>query len=272
MLFLEKHPQYLFRIDVRPEFINDLANADEAATELLIRGKTKNLERLRSFSILEKLWIYTVNQREFDTIMSLVNPKMLYIYEMRVDDLSLLENQTNVEVMALEWNTKAAHLWDLSQNVSLKALSITDFSKLNDISPIQNSKSLELLDLAGGIWNTLKLDTLEPLQKLSQLKFLGLSNIKVQTESLEPISHLKELQELSISNQFPTEEYARLSIALPITHCDKFQPYVKMDDPINEKDVMVVGKRKPFLNSQTDGKRLQKYEAQFTAFQAKYQL
>ncbi len=165
-----------------------------------LSGKTKNLERLRSFTNLEKLWIYTVNQHEMDTILRVVNPKMLYIYEMRVSDLSLLENQTNVEVMALEWNTKATQLWDLSKNVSLKALSITDFSKLNYISPLQYNKSIEILDLAGGIWNRLKLDTLEPLQYLQQLKYLGLSNIKVQTESLEPVSHLKGLQELSISN------------------------------------------------------------------------
>ena len=121
----KNHPQYIFRIDKRPEFVNDLADVDENSTELLIRGKTKNFERLKSFSNLTKLWIYTVNQKEFNTILSLVNPKMLHIYE-----LSFLEN---VEVLALEWNTKAQSLWDLSKNTSLKSLSITDFSKLNDI-------------------------------------------------------------------------------------------------------------------------------------------
>lgn len=40
--------------------------------------------------------------------------------------------------------------------------------------------------------------------------------------------------------------------------------------PIDDKDVMVVGKRKPFLNSKVDVKRLQKYEEQFKEFQSDF--
>jgi len=270
MSFLKEHPQYIFRIDERPQFVNDLADVNESSTELLIRGKTKNIERLKSFSNLTKLWIYTVNQNEFDTILSLVNPKMLHIYELRVDNLSIISSLKEVEVLALEWNTKAKSLWDLSKNTSLKSLSITDFSKLTDINPLQKNTSLELLQLSGGIWNSLNLNTLQPLRYLKNLKFLGLSNIRVKDESLEPISDLKGLQELEISNQFPTEEYARLSVTLPNTKCDCFKPYIFLSSPIEDKEVMVVGKRKPFLNSKVAVKKLQKYEEQFKAYQEKY--
>ncbi|RSD28615.1 leucine-rich repeat domain-containing protein [Mesobacillus subterraneus] len=267
---LKNHPQFIFRIDERPEFVNDLADVDVHSTELLIRGKTKNIEKLKSFSKLTKLWIYTVNQNEFNTILSLVNPKMLYVYEMRVHDLSIISTLENLEVLALEWNTKTLSLWDVSKNTSLKALSIVDFSKLNDISPLQES-SLELLQLSGGIWNSLNLHTLHPLRYLKDLKYLGLTNLKVKDESLEPIAELTGLKELEISNQFPTEEYARLSVALPNTQCDYFRPYIFLSDPIDEKDVMVIGKRKPFLNSKADVKKLHKYEEQFKAFQEKFQ-
>ena len=33
------------------------------------------------------------------------------------------------------------------------------------------------------------------------------------------------------------------------TKCDKFKAYLYLPSPVGEKDVMVVGKRKPFLNS-----------------------
>lgn len=266
----KEHPQYIFRIGTRPQLADDLSNVDVSSTELFIRGKTKNIERLKSFSNLKKLWIYTVNQKEFNTILNLVNPKMLYIYEMRVEDLSVIASLTNVEILALEWNTKANNLWNLSNNTSLKFLSIKHFPKLNDISPLQNSKSLELLDLSGGNWNSLKLNRLQPLKYLNNLKYLGLSNIKVQDESLKPISELKGLQELEVANQFPTEEYAMLSVALPNTKCDYFKPYIYLHSPIDGKDIMVIGKRKPFLNSKVDVKRLQKYEEQFKEFQRKY--
>lgn len=269
-MFLNEHPQYIFRIDERPPFIDDLLEIDETTTEILIRGKTKNLDKLKYFSNLKKLWIYTVNQNEFNTILSLVNPKMLFIYELRAKDLSIIGSLKDMEVLALEWNTKAENLWDISNNTSLKSLSISDFSKLNDISLLEKGISLELLDLSGGVWNSLNLSTLHPLRYLKNLKYLGLSNIRVRDESLEPIAELKGLMELEISNQFPTEEYARLSISLPNTKCDYFQPYISLKNPIDEKDVMVIGKRKPFLNTKVDTKRLQKYEEQFKVFQEKY--
>jgi hypothetical protein len=52
MLFLKEHPHYIFRIDERPQFIDDLVDVDVSSTELLIQGKTKNIERLKSFSNL----------------------------------------------------------------------------------------------------------------------------------------------------------------------------------------------------------------------------
>lgn len=269
-MFFEEHPEFIFRIGERPQFTDDLADVDISSTELLIRGKSKNIERLKLFSNLTKLWIYTVNQKEINAILNLVNPKLLHIYEMRVEDLSVISSLTNVEVLGLEWNTKANSLWDLTNNTSLKSLSIKDFSKLNDISPLQNNKSLEILDLSGGISNSLKLNSLEPLRSISNLKYLGLSNIKVLDESLQPISEIKGLQELDISNQFPTEEYAKLSVKLPNTKCNHFQPYINLTSPLGDKDVMVVGKRKPFLNSKVDVKRLQKYEEQFKALQRNY--
>jgi Leucine-rich repeat (LRR) protein len=154
---------------------------------------------------------------------------------MRVEDLSSLELLSNTERIYLCWNTKASKLWDLSKNANLKSLSIEDFKRLNDLEPLQYCRTLEELRLSGGIWNTLKLDTLEPLKKLTNLRYLSLTNIRVKDESLEPLTHLSKLEELIISNQFPAEEYARLSVALPHTKCDYFRPYVKLNNPIEGK-------------------------------------
>ncbi|EJR54011.1 hypothetical protein IIM_02268 [Bacillus cereus VD107] len=111
---------------------------------------------------------------------------------------------------------------------------------------------------------------MEPLKHLSNLKYLFLSNINAKDESLEPVSQLTVLQELVISNQFPTEEYARLSVTLPNTQCEYFRPFIHLSSPIDDKDIMVIGKRKQFLNSKVDMKRLKKYEEQFKLLQDKY--
>lgn len=267
---LIKDPELIFCINERPQFTDDLNGLDVTLTELVIRGKTKNLDKLKFFTELEKLWIYTVNQKEFEVILDLVDPKMLYIYEMRVEDLSLISTLKKVEILAFTWNTKAKNLWDITKNPLLKSLFIEDFSKLSNLSSLNNNLKLEYLNLSGGMWNSLKLDNLKDLSNLNNLRYLGLSNIKTKDESLEPIAFLKNLQVLEISNQFPTEEYARLSVLLPNTKCDYFRPYIVLPDPIDDKDIMVTGKRKPFLNSKDDAKRIQKYKDQFEEFQIKY--
>lgn len=270
MKYLDKDPQYLFRIDARPAEIENLNDIDQDSEEIWIYGKTKGIELLASFSNLKKLWIYSVNQQEFDQILSQVNPEMLYIYNMRVENLSLLSNLTNLQTLSLEWNTKALSLWNVSKNTRLNALSIEGFSKIRDIEPLMQAKKVEYLNLQGDHNNKLRIKTLEPLKHLHKLRYLGLSFIKVEDESLKPISNLKGLKVLAISNQFPTDEYAKLSVDLPETKCSKFFAYERLYQAISGMNIMVVGKRKPYLNLQKDAEKVKKYENQFKEMQEAY--
>ena len=85
----------------------------------------------------------------------------------------------------------------------------------------------------------------------------------VSEDGLRPIEVLKDLKELWLSNQFETIDYAYLSVKLPNTKCDSFKPYIKYDKPIGDRDTMITGKRKPFLNSLNDRTKIEKYERDF---------
>ena len=102
---------------------------------------------------------------------------------------------------------------------------------------------------------------------MTQLEYLRLTNIKVADESLEPISHLRNLKKLEVSNQFPTKEYAYLSVKLTETECSMFRPSHEVEiKDANGKlvyDRMIIGKRKPFLLSTKDQNRIEKYEKEF---------
>lgn len=267
MNHVHKSPQYLFRADIQPDLIEDLTSMDQNAEELFIHGKTKGIHLLVSFSRLTKLWVHSVNQKEFNQILGQVNPKMLYVYEMRVEDLSLLSNLSNLQTLGLEWNTKATRLWDLSKNTNLKALTIRGFSKLREVQILAQAQEIQLLELEGDESHSLQLENLEPLKHLHHLVYLGLSNIKVLDDSLWPISELRGLKELVISNQFPTEEFAKLSAALPNTKCDKFSAFLRLPPLADGSDIMVVGKSKPFLNSKKDIAKVKKYEESFRRLQ-----
>ncbi len=114
------------------------------------------------------------------------------------------------------------------------------------------------------MWSTFKPDTLKPLENLDKLWGLSLKAIRVGDQSLEPVANLKQLRYLELSNQFPTEEYARLSVALPDTECTHFAPYVDFfPDKDGTKQVMVTGKGKPVLSLPKDSARLERYVQRF---------
>lgn len=258
----------MFPIGEQPHILKDLVEINDDVQELAISGKTKNIELLGKLKIRD-LWIFAVNQKQFDKIMTYVNPEVLYVYEMRVENLSKLQEMSNLRALYLCWNTKNTNLWDLRYNKNLSYLLIEDFSKLEDLTPIKDGKNLEGLFLGGAIMKTLNVKTLEPIGDLVRLNELTLMNIKVNDRSLEPLMNLKRLKKLNLSNQFPMEEYAKLSVVLQNTECEFFKPYVRTDS-IGGKDIMMIGRKRPFLNSKTDFEKIRKYEQEFKKIQEEF--
>lgn len=251
-------------------YANDLADIPRSAVDLAITGMTKNLHLLREWPAIERLWLLGVNQREWDAIAPEINPRMLMVYQMRVADLSLLGAMSRLEELCLNWNTKALSLAGLEHLQGLKTLAIYDFPKLQSLTPLSALAALKVLDLQGGMWKPLKLENLVPLGVLTGLEQLRLVNLKVEGGGLDALCSLRALRKLVVSNQFPTEAYAHLSVCLPDVECSMFRPYITLGSPIGGKDVMVVGKGKPFLNAADDAAKLRKYCAEFEAHQAAY--
>ncbi len=258
----------MFPIGEQPNIRKDLVGINNDVKELAISGKTKNIELLGELKIKE-LWVFAVNQKQFDKIMMHVNPELLYVYEMRVENLSILQMMSNLRALYLCWNTKNTDLWDFSYNKNLSYLLIEDFSKLEDLTPIKDGQNLEGLYLGGGIVKALNVKTLKPISNLLKLSDLTLMNIKVKDRSLEPLMNLKRLKKLNLSNQFPMEEYAKLSVVLHNTECEFFKPYVRMEST-EGKDIMMIGRKRPFLNSKTDVEKIKKYEQEFKNTQEEF--
>jgi len=132
---------------------------------------------------------------------------------------------------------------------------------------LEFATQIKSLSLDGGMDKKMKVDTLKPISKLSQLEYLRLTNISVKDNALQPIEKLTNLKILELSNQFPTKEYANLAIKLENTECSMFQPYHKVKIKGNNGeivyDTMIIGKRKPFLLSTKDQTRIEKYIMEF---------
>ncbi|PQB04342.1 internalin [Aureitalea marina] len=261
------------RFENKPGFTSDLADFDNSKMELHIRADVKNRKLLSELNI-EKLWLIGAKEKDIEQIFSLHQPKYVSLYQLLAKDLSCLENLNKCETLITEWNTKATELWNIESNPNLRKLAIRDYSKISDLSELERATQLKSLSLDGGLNKELKVDSLKPLANLTQLEYLRLTSIKVVDESLDPISHLRNLKTLELSNQFPTQEYAKLSVKLTQTECSMFRPYqeveIKDENGNLIYDRMITGKRKPFLLSAKDQARIEKYEKEFEKLKNNY--
>ncbi len=183
-------------------------------------------------------------------------------------DLTILETLEKAETIILYRSTKATTLWDVSKNKGLRTLEITDFSKIEEIDQLSRAKHIDNLILGGGVGGKpIKLKSLKPLSTLTNLKYLSLTNLRVEDDSLQPLGHLKNLERLELANRFETKEYAWLATRLPNTKCRMFQATnsCKITDSYDRllSDTMITGRRKPFLLSTKDHVKIDKYVKDF---------
>jgi len=259
-----------FKKPLPPDIVEDLANLPAAPARLAVGAETRNLNRLAEWRDFEALWFYSVKDARLAELLPRVAPRYLSIVGFKAADLAFLPALSRLEALELGHNTRLEDLSDLNRFPSLRLLSLLSCPKVRDIAPIGNLTKLEILDLGGGMWDKFRAATLAPLGRLENLRFVALKAIRIEDESLEPLAGLDRLERLELSNQFPTQEYARLSVALPRADCEMFQPYTEANIGRKQRTVMVTGKRKPFLTLPDDEEKLERYVARFQAMQEKF--
>ncbi len=250
--------------------LDNLVGLSRQATQVAIYGGAWAVERLAECKRIRELWISKVTDQTLAPILEACRPDLLttlLIRQMRVDDLSPLAKFDRLEVLALDRNTKTRDISFLENLPRLRHLWLEDFTGEPDIAPLATCTHLESLALvAFGYGRRWRASDLQPLSALRALQYLRLTNVTAGDRSLAPLAKLRNLRELDISNIYPTEEYARLSVALPNTHCLLFQAYVDLTPEGLPGQMMVVGKGKPVLDKE-DRLLLRNYEREFEEYQ-----
>jgi len=194
----------------------------------------------------------------------------------RVDDLSPLEDLGHIESIEWFWNIKATDLWDFSKNKKLHYLYFRDFQNVKSVEKMSASLSLTEVEISGGMWKKSQLESLGPLSAIDSLKSLAIST-KVADGKAEPLTKMSKLEELYLpTNLFTTNQYAWLAAKIGNrVKCEELFPYRKVKFPERNRDgklldVIVVGKRKPILDSALDHDRLMKYVKKFNDLVQEY--
>ena len=187
----------------------------------------------------------------------------------RIADLSPLEELPDLQLVAFYWNQRATRLWNMSRNPRLAGLCFEDFTRLHDLRDLRSGASLQELEFGDAVWSTSVFESLEPLVALSGLRSLNFNAKRIDDGRIEPLAHLIRLEALRFPpRQFTTRQVAWLRAKLPASlESASLAPVVPLGQPLElegkTRDVLLAGKRKPFLNSVTDEVRVRKHVDEF---------
>jgi len=212
----------------------------------------------------EGAFAFSVNEAELAQLCEHVDVAFLGFKGLRTTTLAPLTRMKRLRRLQLWWVQKLADLLPLAE-LPLEVLILDDLRYANDITPVAKIAGLKALMLSGGMSTTQVIDTLEPLTKLPKLQELRLVALKLGNDTLRPLERCMALTDLWLPNTFDVSEYAYLAAKRPDLRSNALRPYEVLEHRVNGKDVMVTGKRRPFLNSKTDSDKIAKYQVQFEA-------
>lgn len=210
-----RKPEYLYYDDPRIYQVEALGlgfkNEENKSKEIKIWNAT--LEKLDN---VEYLWTYhKVNQTTFEAICHMKNLQGICIKWSAIKNLDCLQHQPQLQHLNLGASPSIESIAPIGTMSNLVTLELENFKKIQDWSPISRLTQLEGLAICGGMYSRLKLDSIQFVTPLQNLKYLSLISTKVVDKSLKPIESLKDLRSLKVIFDWTEEEFAELRKKLP---------------------------------------------------------
>lgn len=257
-----------------PPAVDDVMKAPLDTSRVRLISGAKHLEKLSAYTHLKALWCFDINESQLDSICACSTLESLYIENIKTENFDCLKNLSNLRILSIETCSKAASLEAFAELQSLSGLAITHFKNVHDLGPLAKLGSLRALAVAGSMWTRMHVHSFKPLEKLKNLEFLHLTNIKAEDEILRPFAALQGLRQLDIANFYPMSEFAWLSQRLRTTECTWFKPYIEMKHVECNKCrkttmVMLTGKRKPTVCKLCNKQVLEKHIREWNGFTEK---
>ena len=241
----------------------------ETKPRLYLDGALHYLSDLKSPISGETCLVYGSNPKSLPKICELVEVADLRLAATHCADLSPLQRIRRLRNLQIRWNTKLIDLEAIGCLANLELLVLQSTQKITDIAPLGKLKHLEILEIDSGMWNVIKLKSLDPLNELPKLEELYLCGIRSSKNGLKPLAKCHSLRYLALPNKFPMEDYAFLSASLVNVTSPHFQPWVPLK--VNGVDYCVfLTKGIGALDPTVDSDRIQKLEIKFRHLQSKF--
>ncbi len=108
--------------------------------------------------------------------------------------MSALSNLGNLEHLALLNMTKIESIEVLSRLTNLRTLEVEHFKKISQFDAISNLSKLEGLQLDGAMYTAQRIDDLDFIGDLINLRYVTLRNTRATNKNMDSFKRLKNLE------------------------------------------------------------------------------
>ena len=222
----------------------------------------------------EKIRICGITQEGFEHFCRMYGQTYRHISLFKcqtLSDLSPLGELPNLEYVDIYWNIRSDKLWDMSKNVNLKAIAISDCKKMTyDPQLVKTAPALEDISISGIAFGTYPMKSLEVFAHVPTLKNLRLRRIKPEDRTAYFLDTAPDLETYEFDpGMYTTEEIARMVAKRPDVGGNFFRAYGQAN-PGTRTFFRVSGYRKPELQLPRQQKALDKHVEYFNALVEQY--
>ena len=156
---------------------------------------TRWCDTLPNLRGVRHLWLCSrVPQRLFDAACQVPGLESLYIKWGGIKKLNALENASELRYLHIGSSTGVESIEPLESMTSLIWLGIESFTRIRCLDPLEKLIGLEGLTVEGSIWTTQHVDTLAPIGKLLNLRYLAITSLRSMDQTLSTLFTLRQLE------------------------------------------------------------------------------
>ncbi|EWH13089.1 hypothetical protein KLA_11110 [Cellulophaga geojensis KL-A] len=185
-------------------------------------------EKLPQLSHIKRLNLrHKVDQDYFDVICKMKNLEVLNIWSSTVTDIGSIKKLTKLKALYLSNFSRLEDVSPLIELKSLESLSILASFKVANYELIGKMKWLKSLELGGDTFapKNLILHSLEPFTNLNELIELDMSCASIRDKNYKPILELKKLKRLDAHWRMKNQERELLQSEHPSLQSGFFVAY-----------------------------------------------
>lgn len=231
-----------------------------------------DIDILKDYPNIDTLTISGLNQDTFEYFISTYGDQLhaiRFFKNKHVNDWSLLGEILKLEFIYFFHNQRINTLWNMSRNISLRGLEISDFSRLKSLAGIEKAPNLEWFGIGDAIWSKSVIDSFKYF-KGTKIKHLSFSGKRIEDDDLSFLSDMDSLEEFDFAtNLFTTEQVAWIVANFPNVKGFALKPtreYMGYNDETGKSDipsVFIIGKRKPSIVVSGNEERIKRYMDSF---------